>query len=231
MPTPSDDKPKVLILGGTAEALALAQTLVAAGDVSVITSLAGRTAEPVLPPGEVRVGGFGGADGLAAYIRAHGISRVIDATHPFARRISENAIRATTETGVPLEYLVRPGWERQRDDRWQEVSSLEEAARALPAGATVFLALGRQYLDAFVGRGDCRFVIRMVDPPAETLPFANHVLILGKPSADPATEAGLLAVHGITHLVCRNSGGAAGYGKIAAARQMGLPVVMVERAE
>ncbi|MBV2186331.1 MAG: cobalt-precorrin-6A reductase [Rhizobium sp.] len=229
MPTPSDDKPKVLILGGTAEALALAQTLVAAGDVSVITSLAGRTAEPVLPPGEVRVGGFGGADGLAAYIRAHGISRVIDATHPFARRISENAIRATTETGVPLEHLVRPGWERQRDDRWQEVSSLEEAARALPAGATVFLALGRQYLDAFVARGDCRFVIRMVDAPERPLPIADHALILGKPSADPAHEAELFAAHGITHLVCRNSGGASGYGKIAAARQMGIPVIMIGR--
>lgn len=229
MPTPSDDKPKVLILGGTAEASALAEKLVAAGDVSVITSLAGRTAEPVLPPGEVRIGGFGGAAGLAAYIREKGITRLIDATHPFARRISENAIQAAAETGIALEHVVRPGWGRQRGDRWQEVSSLEEAARILPPGAAVFLALGRQYLDAFVARSDCRFVIRMVDAPTEPLPFADHVLILGKPSADPATEAGLLAVHGITHLVCRNSGGAAGYGKIAAARQMGLPVIMIGR--
>jgi precorrin-6A/cobalt-precorrin-6A reductase len=229
LPVPPDAKPKVLILGGTAEATALAEQLVARGDVTVVTSLAGRTAHPVLPPGEVRIGGFGGAAGLAAYIRDNGVTRLIDATHPFARRISENAIRAAAETGIALEHLVRPGWERRRGDRWQEVSSLEEAEQALPAGATVFLALGRQYLDAFAARSDCRFIIRMVDAPAEPLPFANHLLILGNPSADPTREADLFAAHGITHLVCRNSGGAAGYGKIVAAREMGLPVVMVGR--
>lgn len=226
---PPDANPKVLILGGTAEAAALAEKLVARGDVAVVTSLAGRTTNPVLPPGEVRIGGFGGAEGLAAYIRENGITRIIDATHPFARRISENAIQAAAETGIALEHLVRLGWVSQRGDRWQEVSSLEEAAQALPADATVFLALGRQYLDAFAARSDCRFVIRMVDAPAEPLPFANHLLMLGKPSADPTREAELFAAHGITHLVCRNSGGAAGYGKIVAAREMGLPVVMVGR--
>lgn len=226
---PPNAKPKVLILGGTAEATALAEQLVARGDVTVVTSLAGRTAHPVLPPGEVRIGGFGGAAGLAAYIRENGITRIIDATHPFARRISENAIHAAAETGITLEHLVRPGWVSQRGDRWREVSSLAEAAEMLPAGATVFLALGRQYLGAFAARSDCRFVIRMVDAPAEPLPFANHLLILGKPSADPAREGELFAAHGITHLVCRNSGGAAGYGKIAAARQMGLPVIILGR--
>lgn len=220
----------MLILGGTAEATALAKRLIASGDVAVVTSLAGRTINPVLPPGEVRIGGFGGADGLAAYIRENGVTRLVDATHPFARRISENALKAAAETGIVLEHVVRPGWESQRGDRWQEVSSLEAAAQALPAGATVFLALGRQYLDAFVARNDCRFVIRMVDAPAEPLAFADYALFLGKPSADPAREAELFAAHGITHLVCRNSGGASGYGKIVAAREMGLPVVMVERA-
>lgn len=219
----------MLILGGTAEAKALAEQLAARGDVTVITSLAGRTAQPMLPPGEVRIGGFGGAAGLTAYIRETGVTRIIDATHPFARRISENAIQAAAETGIALEHLVRPGWVSQRGDRWQEVSSLDEAARALPAGAIVFLALGRQYLDAFAARSDCRFVIRMVDAPAEPLPFADPVLILGKPSADPAREAELFAAHGITHLVCRNSGGASGYGKIAAAREMGLPVIILGR--
>ena len=226
---PPEKRPKVLILGGTAEAKALAEQLAARGDVTVITSLAGRTAHPVLPPGEVRIGGFGGAAGLTAYIRETGVTRIIDATHPFARRISENAIQAAAETGIALEHLVRPGWVSQRGDRWQEVSSLDEAARALPAGAIVFLALGRQYLDAFAARSDCRFVIRMVDAPAEPLPFADPVLILGKPSADPAREAELFAAHGITHLVCRNSGGASGYGKIAAAREMGLTVIILGR--
>ncbi|MBA3041824.1 MAG: cobalt-precorrin-6A reductase [Alphaproteobacteria bacterium] len=226
---PPDAKPKVLILGGTAEATALAEQLVARGDVAVVTSLAGRTAYPVLPPGEVRIGGFGGAAGLAAYIRDNGVTRMIDATHPFARRISENAIQAAAETGITLEHVVRPGWERRRGDRWQEVSSLEEAAQVLPAGATVFLALGRQYLDAFAARNDCCFVIRMVDAPAGPLPFSKYTLILGKPSADPAREAELIAAHGITYLVCRNSGGASGYGKIAAAREMGLPVIILGR--
>lgn len=219
----------MLILGGTAEAAALAGKLVARGDVVVVTSLAGRTANPVLPPGEVRIGGFGGAAGLAAYIRDNGVTRLIDATHPFARRISENAIKAAAETGIPLEHVIRPGWVSQLGDQWQEVSSLEEAAQALPAGATVFLALGRQYLDAFAARSDCRFVIRMVDAPAEPLPFADPVLIFGKPSADAAHEADLFAAHGITHLVCRNSGGTSGYGKIAAAREMGLPVIILGR--
>jgi precorrin-6A/cobalt-precorrin-6A reductase len=226
---PPEKRPKVLILGGTAEAKALAEQLAARGDVTVITSLAGRTAQPMLPPGEVRIGGFGGAAGLTAYIRETGVTRIIDATHPFARRISENAIRAAAETGIALEHLVRPGWVSQRGDRWQEVSSLDEAARALPAGAIVFLALGRQYLDAFAARSDCRFVIRMVDAPAEPLPFADPVLILGKPSADPAREAELFAAQGITHLVCRNSGGASGYGKIVAAREMGLQVIILGR--
>ncbi len=226
---PPDTKPRVLILGGTAEATALAEQLVARGDVTVVTSLAGRTAHPALPPGEVRIGGFGGAAGLAAYIRENGVTRLIDATHPFARRISENAIQAAAETGIALEHVVRPGWGRQRGDRWQEVSSLEEAARILPPGAAVFLALGRQYLDAFAARSKCRFVIRMVDAPAEPLPFADPVLNLGKPSADPAREAALFAAHGVTHLVCRNSGGASGYRKIVAAREMGLPVVMIGR--
>lgn len=219
----------MLILGGTAEAKALAEQLAARGDVTVITSLAGRTAQPMLPPGEVRIGGFGGAAGLTAYIRETGVTRIIDATHPFARRISENAIQAAAETGIALEHVVRPGWVSQRGDQWREVSSLDEAARALPAGAIVFLALGRQYLDAFAARSDCRFVIRMVDAPAEPLPFADPVLILGKPSADPAREAELFAAHGITHLVCRNSGGASGYGKIAAAREMGLTVIILGR--
>lgn len=226
---PSERPETILILGGTAEAFRLAEQMTANGGTRVITSLAGRTREPVLPPGEVRIGGFGGANGLVTYIRENHVTRIIDATHPFARRISENAIRAAAETGVTLEHVVRPGWQRQRGDRWQEVSTLADAAHTLPSGAVVFLALGRQHLDAFSNRVDCRFVIRMVDEPAGPLAFADYALILGKPSEDPTREADLFSAHGITHLVCRNSGGAAGYGKIAAAREMGLHVVMINR--
>jgi precorrin-6A/cobalt-precorrin-6A reductase len=196
---------------------------------AVTTSLAGRTVDPILPEGAVRIGGFGGANGLAAYLRDEGFERMIDATHPFARRISENAIKAAAISGVPLEQRLRPRWQKLPGDRWRSVTSLNAAADALPSGSTVFLALGRQYLDAFVSRSDCRFIIRMVDPPETPLAFPDHLLVLGKPSSDPDREADLFTAHGVTHLVCRNSGGPAGYAKIIAARKLALPVIMVER--
>lgn len=222
------DRQRILILGGTAEARELADKLVAEGH-EVTTSLAGRTADPVLPAGEIRIGGFGGAEGLAAYLRENAVTRIIDATHPFARRISENAIRAAAETGIVLEQVVRPRWQKQPGDRWRQVTTLEQAAGLLPSGATVFLALGRQYLDAFLPRVDCRFIIRMVDLPERPLGFFDHALVLGKPASDPAREADLMTAHGITHLVARNSGGPAGYAKIIAARELGLQVIMLER--
>lgn len=219
---------RILILGGTAEARMLAARLVAEGD-HVITSLAGRTAEPLATAGELRIGGFGGAEGLAAYLRAEGITRLIDATHPYAVRISDNARIAAAAAGIALEQVVRPGWAPCEGDRWIVVCSLEAAAATLPAAACAFLALGRQYISAFAARRDCHFVLRMVDPPATAPDFASFDLIVGKPSADAADEAALFRQHRITHLVCRNSGGEAGYGKIAAARLLELPVVMIGR--
>ena len=226
--SPPAPRQKILILGGTAEARLLAAQLIKEGH-SVTTSLAGRTVDPVLPDGEVRIGGFGGADGLAAYLLDEQFDRIIDASHPFAKRISENAIKASAMSGIPLEQRLRPRWQKQPGDRWKSVATLEAAAEALPQGATVFLALGRQYLDAFIGRNDCRFVIRMVDPPEAPLGFSDHMLVLGKPASDPDREADLFTAHGITHLVCRNSGGPAGYAKIIAARRLALPVIMIER--
>jgi precorrin-6A/cobalt-precorrin-6A reductase len=132
-------------------------------------------------------------------------------------------------SGIPLEQRLRPRWQKQPGDRWKSVATLEAAAEVLPQAATVFLALGRQYLDAFIGRDDCRFVIRMVDPPETPLGFSDHMLVLGKPAPDPDREADLFTAHGITHLVCRNSGGPAGYPKIIAARRLALPVIMIER--
>lgn len=220
---------KILILGGTAEAADVAARLVAQGSAEVTTSLAGRTKEPAPLAGAVRIGGFGGVEGLAAYLRANGISKVIDATHPFATRISQNAQAACALANVPLEVVRRSVWAREPGDRWVEVDTLDAAAEALPVGATVFLALGRQYIAAFAGRTDCRFVIRMIDPPGDPLPLRDAVLVLGKASPDPDEERALFEAHSITCLVARNSGGAAGYGKIAAARHMGMDVVMVAR--
>lgn len=220
---------KILILGGTAEAADLAARLVAEGKANVLTSLAGRTANPTPIAGAVRIGGFGGPEGLASFLAENRIDRVIDATHPFATRISENARIACRAIGIPLERLDRPSWTRGENDDWTEVETLEQAAAALPSGARAFLALGRQHLSAFERRDDCHFVIRMVDPPARPMAFRSFDLILGKPSGDPQTEADLLRQHGITRLVCRNSGGNAGYGKILAARELGLPVIMLKR--
>lgn len=220
---------KVLILGGTREAAELAAKLVGEGGAEVITSLAGRTREPAQVAGSVRVGGFGGAHGLAAYLTDNRITRVIDATHPFARTISANAAIACRETGVPLETLARPQWEPEAADNWTRVASLEQAAAKLPVGARIFLALGKQHLSAFEPLQDRHFVIRMVDAPETPLRFASHTLVLGRPASDPAEEEALFREHRITYLVCRNSGGSGGHAKIVAARRMGLPVIMIER--
>lgn len=225
---PGNKKERILILGGTDEAHRLAAELAAEGH-RVITSLAGRTLHPRLPEGEVRFGGFGGAAGLADYLGSAAIDRVIDATHPFARQISANAREACLASGIPLAVVERPGWNRQAEDRWQHVASLEQAAAALPAGARAFLALGRQYLSPFRARSDCHFVVRMVDPPPSPLDFASAELVLGKPSRDPSLEMALFQRHEISHLVCRNSGGEAGYAKIIAARELKLPVIIIDR--
>lgn len=229
---PNDAQPgrpeKILILGGTKEAAELARELVAKG-LDVTTSLAGRTREPAPLEGKVRIGGFGGAEGLAAYLKAQDFTRVIDATHPFAKTISANAVKACEIAALPLDIRTRAPWQKQPDDIWIEVATLEDAAATLPANARVLLALGRQYLDAFSARTDCYFVIRMVDPPETPLAFANHTILTAKPSPNPDEEAALLRTHAITHLVCRNSGGDGAYAKIVAARTLRLPVVMVGR--
>lgn len=217
----------ILILGGTKEAAEIAARLSIRPGLGVITALAGRTKEPAPLSGEVRTGGFGGADGLAAYLTEHRIGLLIDATHPFAATMSANARLAASSTGTRLIRLERPPWQAEADDLWTTVRTLEDAARALPAHARVLLALGSQHIAIFETRPDCHFVVRMVDAPTQRLPLVSHDLILSKPSADPAAEAELLRQHAITHIVCRNSGGSGAYAKIIAARQMHIPVVMV----
>jgi precorrin-6A/cobalt-precorrin-6A reductase len=219
---------KILILGGTAEAAELAANLAAQGK-DVTTSLAGRTREPLPLVGNVRTGGFGGARGLAQYLRENAFDRMIDATHPFARQISVNAAEASEIAGIPLEAISRPAWQREPGDTWIEVTSLEQARDALPAGARAFLALGSQHVAVFANRGDVHFVVRMVDAPSLPLPLADYQLITGMPSSDPATETQLFRQHRITHLVCRNSGGTRGHAKITAARNLRLPIVMLQR--
>ncbi len=218
----------ILILGGTREASDLTAILVAKGK-HVITSLAGRTKNPSLPKGEIRIGGFGGVNGLAQYLKDESIDLLIDATHPFASKISENARRACDLTGVALMTFSRPAWVPEISDNWTCVEDTTEANRTLPEGATVFLALGSQHLEAFSGRDDLRFVLRMVDAPETLPPFKNCTVVIGTPSTSISDELALLKEHGITHLVCRNSGGKGSFAKIEAARELSLPVIMISR--
>lgn len=217
----------ILILGGTAEAVALARELTARG-LPVLTSLAGRTRNPAQVAGETRIGGFGGVDGLAAYLAENSVAVLVDATHPFAAQISANAEAAARRTPTPRIRLERPAWQTTAGDRWIDVGSGQAAANALPEGARAFLALGRQQIAPFAARPDLHFIVRTVDPPSAPLPFADHELILAKPG-DVEAETALLRDKAITHLVCRNSGGKASFAKIAAARALGIPVVMIRR--
>ncbi len=223
---------RLLILGGTTEAAALAARLDGDPRLAVTSSLAGRTQKPAALPGAVRVGGFGGPEGLEAHLAQQGISVVIDATHPFAATISEHAALACKRRGVPRLQLVRPAWQPQPGDDWREVATLEEAAALLPGlGRRVFLTIGRQEVGAFEALGEHWFLVRMIDAPAQPLPLARCELLLERGPFDRAAETALLRRHRIDALVAKNSGGAATYAKIAAARALGLPVVMVRRPE
>ncbi|MCO8270751.1 cobalt-precorrin-6A reductase [Actinoplanes sp. TRM 88003] len=224
----------MLILGGTSEARALAGSL---PGFAVITSLAGRTSSPLLPAGEVRIGGFGGADGLAAFVQTQNIDVLVDATHPFAATISANAAQAATRTGVPLIVLRRPGWTEQPGDQWHRVRDLGEAAALLTSDRLglsavrpetkprVFLTTGRQGIAAFAGV-DAWFLARSVEPPEPPMPRDLEVLLDRGPFTLDG-ERRLLADHHIDVLVTKDSGGPDA--KLAAARERGLPVVMVNR--
>lgn len=225
-------RPEVLLLGGTAEARRLAEELVAADAVNVVSSLAGRVRSPRLPPGEVRVGGFGGPEALAEHLRERRVAAVVDATHPFAATITAHAARAAAETGTPLVVLRRPGWTASPGDRWHRVPTLAAAAAALDdrgvtRGERVLLTTGRQGVAAFAGNRQ-RFLLRVVDPPDEPLPARTQILRARGPFTLEG-ELWLLSRHSIDVVVTKDSGGDATSAKLAAARRLGLPVVVVDR--
>lgn len=224
--------PRLLLLGGTREALDLAQATAGSSHLHTITSLAGRTRAPAQIPGEVRVGGFGGAEGLADYLEAQAIDLLIDATHPFAEVMGHNAARACHVTGVPRLKLLRPAWKKETGDRWIEVEGAEQAAEALPGLATrVFLTIGQRDLQPFSRRPEVWFLVRLIDPPADPLPLPRHELVLGRGPFAEADEIALMREHRIEALVAKNSGGRLTHAKIAAARRLGLPVVMRRRPD
>lgn len=221
----------LLILGGTAEAAALAAAAPRlAPHLAVTTSLAGRTEHPAAIAGRVRIGGFGGSEGLARYLAAERVDLVIDATHPFAAQISAQAAAACAAAGVPRLLLLRPEWPHHPLDRWIEVEDLAGAARVLPQlGRGVWLTVGRRELGVFAGLTQHRFLVRLVDPPGEPLPLAQCDVLLGRGPFNLEEERRILQRHAIDVLVAKASGGAATEAKLVAARERELPVVMVRR--
>ena len=222
----------LLILGGTGEAAGLAEAALGRfGDaMSITTALAGRTRHPGPIAGEVRIGGFGGPEGLAEYLLERQVDRLIDATHPFAAEISRTARLGAGWAGVPRLVLLRPPWRPHPLDRWIEVDSIEAAALLVGrVGRRAWLTVGAGSLAAFASVSGVDFVVRLIDQPRERLPLESHAVVLGRGPFSLAGERQLLRHHAIDVLVCKASGGAATEAKLIAARELGLPVIMVRR--
>jgi precorrin-6A/cobalt-precorrin-6A reductase len=224
-----DRPPRVLILGGTTEAARLAALLSDAG-WAVTTSLAGRTRRPAAVAGAVRIGGFGGIDGLVAFLRAAPFAAVVDATHPFAAQMPHHAAAACSQVGVPRLRLLRPGWTAVAGDRWQRVPSLAGAASSLAVSGArrVFLTTGRQELAPFAGLADVWFLVRAIEPP-DPQPLARATVVLSRGPFAVESERALMASHGIDTVVTKDSGGTATAAKLTAARDLGIPMVVVDR--
>jgi precorrin-6A/cobalt-precorrin-6A reductase len=221
---------RILVLGGTTEASALAARLVGLSGFSPLLSLAGRTRDPRPLPIATRIGGFGGVEGLARFLRDEQIEAVVDATHPFAAVMSRNAAEACAEAGVPLLALRRPPWTQQEGDRWIGVPSMEAAVSALgEASRRVFLTIGRLELSHFAAAPQHTYLVRTIEPVGDALPVPNVIAIRDRAPFDEAAERALMERERVDVLVTKNSGGAATYPKIAAARALGLPVIVVAR--
>lgn len=221
---------KILILGGTTEARVLAGKLNERADVTVTLSLAGRTARPRAQGVSTRIGGFGGADGLARFLREQNVDVLIDATHPFADRISANAARAAEQARVPLLALRRAPWAKVSGDQWIDVENIERAVAALgPTPRRVFLALGRKEIEPFVAAPQHEYLVRSVDPIDPPLAVPHAVYLTARGPFSEAEDRRLLEQHCIDIIVAKNSGGEASYGKIAAARALQIPVAMLRR--
>ncbi|SFZ84296.1 precorrin-6A/cobalt-precorrin-6A reductase [Devosia enhydra] len=218
---------KILVLGGTEEARILAEQLVKMGH-SVTTSLAGRTSAPLTPPGELHVGGFGGPQGLADFLRKNGFDRLVDATHPYAVQIATNAVDAAKATGMRCVRLVRPAWTEPQYAFWNNVPSPEAAALSLPTGSKVLLTVGHTGLETFLAREDCRFLVRVIEAPEKPLP-AHARLIVARPPFFEGAETELIQGEAITHLVTKNSGGVQTEAKLAAAQKLRISVIMIAR--
>jgi precorrin-6A/cobalt-precorrin-6A reductase len=219
---------RVLILGGTGEARAFAARVAELADVDAVLSLAGRTREPRAQPIATRIGGFGGVEGLCAYLEAERIERVIDATHPFAAQMSRHAAAACDRLGIPLLILTRAPWRRQTGDEWIEVAGLEEAVCALgDTPRRVFLTVGRLGLAAFARAPQHFYLVRTIDPPEHIAALPNHRLILASGPFAVEDEERLMRDAATDVLVTKNSGGTATYAKMLAARRLAVPAIVI----
>jgi precorrin-6A/cobalt-precorrin-6A reductase len=226
---PQNLSQRILILGGTGEGTELASRFAHRSDICTISSLAGRVTEPKRPEGIVRVGGFGGVDGLASFLVKENIGMVIDATHPFAVRISRNAELACVRLGLPLVAFIRPPWVKTKADLWHEVQNVEEAASVVDVQkGRVFLSIGRQEVGSFAACHNTWFLIRCIEEPRGPLPRLHEILFRRGPF-DLSNELRLLKDHSINCVISKNSGGSATYAKIQAAQLLKIPVVMVKR--
>ncbi len=222
--------PRVLILGGTTEGRLLGERLARRGDLDVTLSLAGRTTAPVPHAVPVRVGGFGGAAGLADYLRAERIDALIDATHPYANVISDNARTAAQQAAVAFITLNRPPWTAVAGDRWTEVDGTPAAVRALGKRPRhVFVAVGRHELKSLTAAPQHHYLIRSVDPVDPPLPLPHATYIKARGPFTASDDRALMSTHGIDVVIAKNSGGNAAYGKIAAARELGIAVILLRR--
>lgn len=222
-------QPNLLILGGTTEATAFAKAAAEAGLRGTV-SFAGRVERPRRQPLPQRVGGFGGVAGLLAYVQSHQITHVIDATHPFAAQMSRNAVAACTKADVPLMALTRAPWCAAQGDDWTHVPDIAGAVASLNQPARrVMLAVGRMHLQEFAPNPQHFYLLRLVDPPAIPPPFPDHHVLVSRGPFTTDDDRALMQDHGIDLVVSKNAGGTGAYAKIAAARELGLPVLMIDR--
>ncbi|WP_377505760.1 cobalt-precorrin-6A reductase [Octadecabacter sp. R77987] len=219
---------KVLLLAGTSEAKKIAWGLVGQG-VNAVASLAGATRDPEPLPLPTRVGGFGGADGFAAFLAEAGITAVIDATHPFAARITNRTAAICAARSVPYVQVLRPPWQAGKGDTWTEIATPQDAASIIPPTATVFLATGRQTLNQFAGLEGRRVICRQIDPPTAPFPFEGGEFVISRPPFSVTREEELFLALGVDWLVVKNAGGKASATKLTAARNLGIPVAMIAR--
>ncbi len=220
--------PNLLILGGTTEANALAKSVAEQG-IPATYSYAGRVDAPRHQPVPTRVGGFGGAVGLTRYVRDHGISHVVDATHPFAAQMSRNAVEACAVSATPLAVLTRPAWIAEKGDNWLHVPDIDAAVSALSGPAQrVFLAVGRMHLQEFAAQPQHHYLLRLVDAP-ETVPLPHSDVVVSRGPFTVEDDRALMQRHGTQLVVSKNAGGTGARAKLDAARLLGLPVLMIDR--